>query len=160
MATRPAISTADAIQLQVFPQSRTPRIEVDAALGDVLAVSAGIGETHATFANLDSTDPVAAVAWINDNAGSMQASQSAMLNMVGTTFYAAATAQERVTSSEAMLVKSYPDAPKLLLMSQSSITETVDFSFELLSMRERSLAYPGQVEGGGHRLQSDPDHGR
>jgi hypothetical protein len=66
--------------------------------------------------------------------------------MLGTTFYAYSTASDRQPSSASMLVKSYPDEPKLLLMSQSAITETVNYSFELLNIRERSIAYPGQSE--------------
>jgi hypothetical protein len=44
-----------------------------------------------------------------------------------------------------MLVNSYTDRPKMLLVTQTTISDTVSTSFELLNNRERALAYPGQV---------------
>ena len=141
----PAITGADVIQVQVVPQSHMPRSQVNRALGDVLAVSGDMGEAYTSFTSLDLEDLAASLAWINENADKLQAAQLSMLDMLGTSFYAISTDSNRQATSQTVLVKSYPDAPKLLLMSQSAISDTLNFSFELLNIRERSLAYPGQA---------------
>ena len=144
----PFLSVSDLIQVQVTPHSSMPPAEVIRTIGKVTAISSQLGSAAANFTqlDLDDEDSSAAMDWIFEHAATLQESQWATMELLGVLFYAKSTSPNRMTGSETALVKSYPAAPKLLLMSQTVMTETMQFNFELLNLRERALAYPGQNE--------------
>jgi len=140
------ISIADIIQLQVKPQSRGSWDEVARIAGRINELTAAAGAAFIDLDSLDVTDLLATALWVDAHARTLQAVDLATLERLGTTFYALASDIGQ-TIAEGQLVKSYPDAPKLLLMSQAAQEDTRTLSFELLNIRERAIAYPGQVNG-------------
>jgi uncharacterized membrane protein len=140
----PLLNEADIAQLQIVPQSFVPESEVSRLEGAMAALSPDLAQAHLAYQDIDPQDLNQAMAYLADHLETIETAQMLMLDLLGTQFNVMTTSPQREYGAQSLFVKSYPDQPKLVLMTQTSISNTVSTSFELLNIRERAIAYPGQ----------------
>ncbi|MFZ0548982.1 MAG: transglutaminase family protein, partial [Candidatus Promineifilaceae bacterium] len=145
-ANQALISTFDFMQIHVVPQSRTPESYVERIYAQHNAVSPLAAQATQEIDSIPPEDEAAYAAALADGLPDLLEAQRLGLDLVGTAYQMFTTSPERELDSAELLVKSYPTEPKLLLLTQRVVSDTFSTSFELLNVRERALAYPGQTE--------------
>ncbi|MCA9969110.1 MAG: transglutaminase family protein, partial [Anaerolineales bacterium] len=142
----PLLTQTDVMQIHVVPQTRTPAYETARLTSEIAEYGPQIAAAFDAATQLVvNPDEDAYVAFLNAHQPLILTAQYASLAFLGTTYHVRASAPEREFRSDAMLVRSYPARPKLILIAQSAFTSTTSTSFELLSISEKALAYPGQA---------------
>jgi uncharacterized membrane protein/PKD repeat protein len=151
--TDPLLQPGDMSQLQVVPQSYVPPAELDRLQAALLTVAPAVSNAYLESDTLEENNIPANSAFFQEHLENLDTGQMLMLDWLGTAYNVNATDPGRQPDSAGFLVKSYPAEPKLLLISQSALTATltntlasgVATTFELLNLRERAIAYPGQA---------------
>lgn len=142
----PLIQFADLFQLQIVPNSAIPQSEVERLQASLLTSSTIVADAQLALSSLPEEDVVAAAEYVEQYTEPIITSQMQTLALLGATFQRAALSEEQQFDPSTMLVRSYPDAPQLLLMTQTTLSDTQELTFELLNIAERAIAYPGQAK--------------
>jgi len=140
----PLLQTSDLIQVQPVPNSAYPAAEVDRLLHEQVRLIPEVLETRDALAALDLDDDPTIVEFGDAYLPRLYAGQSTQLELMRALFQYASTGPERSIRSETALVHSYPERPKIILTSQVLDDAGAHASFELLTIAEKAIAYPGQ----------------
>ncbi|MCA9936992.1 MAG: hypothetical protein KC415_23820, partial [Anaerolineales bacterium] len=142
----PLIKSSDLIQVQPIPNSAYPADEADRIIHSIFHQVPTMIDAYNAYSQLDDTSPPADIfAFTDDQLPALYDAQFTQLDLMSALFQYSTTWEGEAINAETMLVKSYPDRPKLILSSQIGFDDgSLQTSFELLNINERAIGYPGQ----------------
>ncbi len=139
----PLFGPSDAAQIHVLSYDQRDPRSVQQQWAHFIDVMPGALKVYAQLPALEGDDPVNTVDVVTESFLALQRSQIHMLNSMQA-MYSVSEQGLHDFYSDALLSRSYVATPKLLLLSQSVLSDTVETSFELLNVRERIIPYPQQ----------------
>ncbi|MCA9971352.1 MAG: transglutaminase family protein, partial [Anaerolineales bacterium] len=142
----PLIKSSDLIQVQPIPNSAYPSDEANRIIHSLFHQVPTMIAAYNAYSQLDDASPPADIfAFTDDQLPALYDAQFTQLDLMSALFQYSTTWEGEAINAETMLVKSYPDRPKLILGSQIGFDDgSLQTSFELLNLDERAIGYPGQ----------------
>ncbi|MCA9978749.1 MAG: hypothetical protein KC413_23480, partial [Anaerolineales bacterium] len=143
----PLLTTSDLIQVQPIANSAYPLVEANRTLFALYQQVPALVDTFNASQTLNNnpTDLDTITAFVDEKMPAVYEAQFAQLDLMNAMFQFGSTWDGRPMSAATLLVKSYPDRPKLTLSSQIMTDDgSLQTSFELLNIAEKAIAYPGQ----------------
>ncbi len=135
----PLLTSGDIIQLQVHPQSVTPQEAVLRSVSDMMASYEAYGQGVAALHSADTTLPT-----LSTHLSALNTTQTAMLNTLGLQYHHTANDPDGLLNDQMLFVRSYAAQPEVVLMTQTTSGERAKSSIELLNIKKRTVAAPGQ----------------
>ncbi|HEY0733873.1 MAG TPA: transglutaminase domain-containing protein, partial [Herpetosiphonaceae bacterium] len=142
---KPLVAPNDIVQIQVVAQNRTPMAQLARQQVELTKLMPRAAEAYTKLQTLDQNDDVAISQYVAQYLEPVQRAQAALLGTMATTFNML-SGEAHAKHTKSLLTKAYVARPEILLQSQTTISDSMELSFELVDLKERVLARPGQAE--------------